>query len=118
MGLIINLGIIKSKMSGAPCSYLTGSDQLTSYVLDVFKEVFCGMLYSTDLKDGCFLLADYIKKADKQKRAMFESAYKPFLTKWGITLDTMPDWSKALMELGKKYKDSFNIKINGKDALG
>lgn len=96
----------------------TGSDQLTSYVLDVFKEVFCGMLYSTDLKDGCFLLADYIKKADKQKRAMFESAYKPFLTKWGITLDTMPDWSKALMELGKKYKDSFNIKINGKDALG
>ena len=96
----------------------TGSDQLTSYVLDVFKEVFCGMLYSTDLKDGCFLLADYIKKADKQKRAMFESAYKPFLTKWGITLDTVPDWSKALMELGKKYKDSFNIKINGKDALG
>ena len=96
----------------------TGSDQLTSYVLDVFKEVFCGMLYSTDLKDGCFLLADYIKKADKQKRAMFESAYKPFLTKWGITLDTMPDWSKALMELSKKYKDSFNIKINGKDALG
>ena len=96
----------------------TGSDQLTSYVLDVFKEVFCGMLYSTDLKDGCFLLADYIKKADKQKRAMFESAYKPFLTKWGITLDTVPDWSKALMELGKKFKDSFNIKINGKDALG
>lgn len=96
----------------------TGSDQLTSYVLDVFKEVFCGTLTSNDLRDGCFILASSIKKLPKTKLSMYESAYRPFLNKWGITLAEMPDWSGALGDLAKKYKDSFSIKINGKDALG
>lgn len=96
------------------------SDQMASYVLDVYKNVFCASV-DEDLRDGCFVLAKKLNTLPKDdpKYKLYANTYAPFMKKWGLTVDTVPDWSIGLNDLGKKYAGSFSAaKIEGRDALG
>ena len=97
------------------------SDQLASYVLDVFKNVFVGMM-SEDLRDGVFVIASKIQKlgASDPKLEIYRSTYGPFFAKWGIKFEDMPDYLPGLKIISAKYRDSFKSAIvdDHIDALG
>lgn len=99
-----------------------GSDQLTSYVLDVFKNVFIGMV-SDDLRDGAFVIATKFKQlnsTDPNKLDIYKSAYAPFFNKWGIKIEDMPDYFPGLKTISAKFREAFKSAIvDGHiDALG
>lgn len=104
------------------CQWLVdqNSDQLASYVLDILQEVYGGML-TDKVRNGLFVLrAKYEKelKNDASMTKTYESIYKSFLSKWGVDLETMPDWYPGFKLLVAKYKDAFSIEIDGVSALG
>lgn len=99
-----------------------GSDQLTSYVLDVFKNIFIGMV-SDDLQDGAFVIATKFKQlnsTDPNKLDVYKSAYAPFFNKWGIKIEDMPDYFPGLKTISAKFREAFKSAIvDGHiDALG
>lgn len=97
------------------------SDQLTSYVLDVFKNVFIGMINS-ELRDGTFIIASKIKQLGKNdsKLEIYKSAYAPFFSKWGINFEDMPDYMPGLKTISAKFREAFkSAVVDGHiDALG
>lgn len=96
----------------------TGSDQLASLIFDVFKNVFLDGL-SEKTQNIAFGLAPKVKKFDDKQRVLYNSVYEPFLTRWNITLDTIPDWSIGFNKIGKKYAAAFKAAVvDGKDGLG
>lgn len=104
------------------CQWLVdqNSDQLASYVLDILQEVYGGML-TDKVRNGLFVLrAKYEKelKNDASMTKTYETIYKSFLSKWGVDLETMPDWYPGFKLLVAKYKDAFSIEIDGVSALG
>lgn len=98
-----------------------GSDQLTSYVLDVFKNVFMGMIDDA-LRDGTFVIATQIKKlgVDNPKLEIYKSAYSNFFNKWGIKFEDMPDYMPGLKTISAKFREAFKSAIvdGHVDALG
>ena len=98
----------------------TGSDQIASYVLDIMQNVFAGML-PDEQRASIFVLRrkyDQIKNDDVKLR-LYERGFSSFLDKYGLTLETVPDWSAGLAKLSKKYGATFSAyKFDGKDALG
>ena len=100
------------------------SDQLASYTLDVIKNVFGGMFTVKSYNDVMFIMADRYKQmkaaGEDNKLKIYINEFKPFLDKWKITIDEMPDWYPALKIIGAKYKDSFKSAIvdGHVDALG
>ena len=98
-----------------------GSDQLTSYVLDVFKNVFIGMV-DDQLRDGAFVIAAKIKQLGKNdsKLEIYKSAYAPFFSKWGIKFEDMPDYMPGLKTISAKFREAFKSAIvdGHVDALG
>ena len=98
-----------------------GSDQLTSYVLDVFKNVFMGMIDDA-LRDGTFVIATQINKLgiDNPKLEIYKSAYSNFFKKWGIKFEDMPDYMPGLKTISAKFREAFKSAIvdGHVDALG
>ena len=63
-----------------------GSDQLTSYVLDVYKNVFMGSIDNNMVRDMVFVIASKIKQmgANDNKLEAYKIALDPFCKKWGM----------------------------------
>lgn len=97
------------------------SDQLASYVLDVFKNVFAGSL-SDELRNTMFIANLRAKKlvtTDEKKYKILDAAMKPFTNAWGISLDEMPDYYPGLKIISDKYQAAFkSATIDGVEALG
>lgn len=109
------------------CEWLvsTDSDQMASYVLDIMKEVFGGMLPEERRESIFKLRAAYEKlkatpsKDNDVKIKIWARSFESFTSKWGLTLDTVPDWYPGIVKLIKKYGNTFtSYKFDGKDALG
>ena len=103
------------------CTWLvsTGNDRLTSYVLDVFKNVYCGTLSDRN-KDYIFVAAKTYGRLDDSAKENFDLNLKSFLTKWGFkNAGELPDYSTGLALIRDKYKEIFKSSvINGKSGLG
>lgn len=103
------------------CTWLvsTGNDRLTSYVLDVFKNVYCGTLSDRN-KDYIFVAAKTYGRLDDNAKENFDLNLKGFLTKWGFkNAGELPDYSTGLALIRDKYKEIFKSSvINGKSGLG
>ena len=108
----------------------TGSEQLASYVLDIFKNVFgvnipdkASGIDSQDLKIQIFFLhklyeQDAQKPAHKQVWAHVR-IFDQFFQAWGVTPQTMPDYSEGISILSKKYALAFQAaQVDGRDGLG
>ena len=98
------------------------SDQLCSYTLDVFKNVFLTTNSIQDSKrDHLFFLKAKLNKlgSDNSQVVLYTDTFKEFFDKWGLTVDTLPDYSVALRKLGNTYKEAFKAAIvDGVEALG
>ena len=104
------------------CKWLvsTGSDQLTSYVLDVMQNVYAADLSDTT-RPGIFVIREKIDKQlkkDPAKMRLLANAFKPFTDKWGIKFEQIPNWRPGQLLLVKKYGEAFNRQIDGVDAFG
>ena len=97
------------------------SDQLASYVLDVIKNVFLPGI-SLESQDAFFSLAHKKEsfKNDAARLEAYSSVYASIFQKWGITINTAPNWRPFLVSVAKKYGASFNSAVvdGHKDALG
>jgi hypothetical protein len=106
------------------CEWLIAqkSDQLCSYTLDVFKNVFLTTNNIQDSKrDHLFFLKAKLNKlgSDNSQVVLYTDTFKEFFDKWGLTVDTLPDYSAALRKLGNTYKEAFKAAIvDGVEALG
>ena len=106
------------------CDWLIAqkSDQLASYTLDVFKNVFLTTSNIQDsMRDNIFFLKAKIEKIgrDNSQVVLYEDTFKEFFQKWGLTIDTLPDYAPALRKLGGTYKEAFKAAIvDGVEALG
>lgn len=96
------------------------SDQLASYVLDVYKNVFMGCL-DEDLRNGCFIIKAKMQRlgGDNAQLKLYETAYKPFTQAWGIKFEDIPNYYTGLQIISKKYQTAFkNAIVDGVEALG
>ena len=66
---------------------------------------------------GAFRAGAKAENDAKRKKAA-ENMYAKFLDKWGLTIDTMPDWSVGYKMLADTFSKEFSATIDGKDALG
>lgn len=100
------------------------NEQLASYALDVFKNVFMAnipdinnALLNTNNKDATF----YIKHVYAVNPQGVENSHiwDNFLKCWGVTFDNMPDYLDGLKMIISKYKDAFkSAVVDGVEALG
>ena len=97
------------------------SDQLASFVLDVFKNVFCDAI-SANKRDALFIVQTKRAKIGNDKDGkwlIIKDLLDPVAKRWGITMEEFPDWDKGRKLLIKKYGESFvNTKIDGVEAFG
>ena len=108
----------------------TGSEQLCSYVLDIFKNVFgvnipdkASGIDSQDLKIQIFFLHKLYdldsKKPAKEQVWAHVRIFDQFFQAWGVTPQTMPDYSEGIGILSKKYALAFQAaQVDGRDGLG
>jgi hypothetical protein len=99
------------------------SDQLASYVLDVYKNVFMGMCPDEETRNMMFVYTSKINKLGANAGSIvdvYRMAAKPFCNKWGISDTEIPDYSIGLKLIIGKYRDSFKNAVVGDhiDALG
>lgn len=98
-----------------------GSDQLASYVLDIFKTIFMGEIDDT-LRNGAFVIGAKVKQwgADNPKLSIYNSSYDKFFKHWGISLKKMPDYMIGLRKVSAKFGASFKAAQvdDHVDALG
>ena len=100
------------------------NEQLASYVLDVFKNVFGTNVPDTDAALGLNDLKSYIfylKKMNDRKPDVWEHihVFDAFMKVWGVTRKTMPDYSTGMAIIAKKYGDAFkSAQVDGADGLG
>lgn len=103
------------------------NEQLASYSIDIFKNVFGANIPDEKLtsnnfnsRECIFLLAKLHEKypenfSDSGKVKIFDN----FLDSWSITYDSMPDYSNGLQIIGKKYAEAFkSAVVDGVEALG
>lgn len=101
----------------------TNSDQMASYVLDVFKNAFLGDI-SENSRDAVFVihpkLAKWAKEGETKYRPAYEASFSACMKRWGIkSLEDFPNYSIGLRLIAKKYGEIFKAtKIEGRDALG
>ena len=99
------------------------SDQLASYALDVYQEMFVGEV-SKEIRGAFFYLGKKIKAngPDDAKLAIYKNAFTPVLAKWNIKFEDMVDYdySEGLKTIVGTYKESFKSAVVGdhEDALG
>ena len=99
------------------------SDQLASYVLDVYKNVFMGMCPDEETRNMLFVYTSKKAKLAASNPAVmdvYKVASKKFCDAWQITDDQIPDYSIGLKLIVAKYRDSFKSAVVGDhvDALG
>ena len=104
------------------------SDQLASYVLDVFKNTFVKVgqakSISSNNANGFFIAKERIKRMNaagkKNEAKLIENIYKPILDFWGIDITEIPDYLPGQQIIAKKYGESFKSAVVGDwaDALG
>ena len=103
------------------------SDQLASYVLDVYKNVFMGMIDGEDARNLIFLMQKKLAKIKSEQSGnelkstlnLWSDVYAKFTNKWGIKLEDVPDYSVGLKLISKKYQAAFKSAIvDGVEALG
>lgn len=101
------------------------SDQLASYVLDVFQNVFFSDLPAgkdMNMRVQAFFMAERIRRAggDISKLSTFVNIFTPFCKKWGIKFEEFPDYKDGMQMIVKKYQASFESAVIDahKDALG
>lgn len=98
-----------------------GSDQLASYVLDIFKTIFMSEIDDT-LRNGAFVIGTKVKQwgADNPKLSIYNSSYDKFFKHWGISLEKMPDYMIGLRKVSAKFGASFKAAQvdDHVDALG
>lgn len=93
------------------------SDQLASYILDVFNEVFLGPVSNEKMKQNIYYYHKLKTKVAAPIAQVMDTSYKPMLDKWNIS--ELPDWSTGMMALAKKYGKVFELAtVDGKEALG
>ena len=85
------------------------SDQLASYVLDVFQNVFLKDLSSEKQRIQFFMIQEKIRRAngDTSSLKLFKTIFEPVCRRWGIDFDQIPDYWDGLVKLTKKYGESF-----------
>lgn len=97
------------------------SDQLASYVLDIFQNVFLANV-DPSLRAQMFFMQERIRRAggDLSKLSSFVSTFQGFCNKWGIKFEEMPDYKDGLQVLIKAYGASFESAVIDahKSALG
>jgi hypothetical protein len=97
------------------------SDQLASYVLDIFQNIFLADVPPT-LRAQVFTIQERIRRAngDMSKLTSFVTTFKPFCSKWGINFEDIPDYVGGLSKLIKAYGASFESAVIDahKSALG
>ena len=97
------------------------SDQLASFVLDVFKNVFCDAI-SANKRDALFIVQTKRAKIGNDKDGkwlIIKDLLDPVAKRSGIRMEEFPDWDKGRKLLIKKYGESFvNTKIDGVEAFG
>ena len=105
------------------CDYLVSqnSDQLASYVLDVFGNVFF-IGVDKELWGQILTMQERIRRAkgDESKLRAFRKIAEPFCNRWNIKFEEIPDFYNGLKNLTGKYGASFQSAIVGDhmNALG
>lgn len=100
------------------------NEQLASYVLDVFKNVFGANVPDNDTTLGLNDMKSYIfflKKMNDRKPEIWGNihAFDNFMKTWGVDRKTMPDYSTGMAIIAKKYGEAFKTAaVDGKDGLG
>lgn len=100
------------------------NEQLASYTLDVFKNVYGANIPDSDSSIGLKDMKSYIfllKKMNDRKPEIWNNihAFDAFMDAWGIDRKTMPDYSKGLSIIAKKYGEAFKLaSVDGRDGLG
>lgn len=103
------------------------SDQLASAVLDIFQNVFIGMIPGeqadgTNMRVQMFFMAERLRRAggDLNKVKTFVNIFEPFCNKWGVKFEDIPDYKDGMQVIIKKYQSAFASAIidTHKDALG
>jgi len=100
------------------------NEQLASYVLDVFKNVFAADVADSDASLGLNDLKSYIfylKKMNDRKPEIWGNihAFDAFMKTWGVDRTTMPDYSTGMAIIAKKYGEAFkSAVVDGKEGLG
>jgi hypothetical protein len=97
------------------------SDQLASYVLDVFKNTFMGCIENSDFRDLLFLIHPKLARVeDDAEKKLYVYNCEPFMKQWGLkSVDKIPDYSTGLRIISKKYREAFKSAIvDGMEALG
>lgn len=108
------------------CTWLVNqnSDQLASYVLDVFGNVFTGNIDRESR--GLFLQAqERIRRSKTNKEAAkalvtVRKELQPVCDRWNVAFEDIPDYIEGLKALVVKYGKSFSSAVVGDhaDALG
>lgn len=105
------------------CNYLVSanSDQLASYVLDIYGTVFFQGV-DKELWGQLFTLGERIRRAngDESKLKAFRRIAEPVLKRWNVSFEDFPDHFTGLKNLIGKYGKSFQSAIVGdhENALG
>lgn len=101
----------------------TNSDQITTYVLNIFKDIYCGDM-APDSMDTLFIVAEAIKTGKLVKNTAKYKLYqndifKPFLKKWGLKdISDIPNYRPGMEILIGKYANIMQTyKIDGKLGL-
>lgn len=97
------------------------SDQLASYVLDIFQNVFLDKV-DPALRPQIFYIQERLRRAggDVSKCSQFVNMTAAFCNKWKIEFTEIPDYKDGLLALVKEYGASFESAIIDahKSALG
>lgn len=97
------------------------SDQLASYILDIFKHVYANEV-SEGSRDTIYVFAHKLMNGDDTVKAIFRTTFAKMMKKWGVTDENLADYNYVvgLRKLSTKYGASFSSAIvdGVKDALG
>lgn len=97
------------------------SDQLASYILDIYKNVFFGKV-SEKMRIQIFYMGERVRRAkgDESQLKSFKTYTEPFLNQWGIKFEEIPNYYDGIVTLAKKYGASFESAVIDahKEALG
>ena len=73
------------------------------------------------MRDNIFFLKAKIEKIgkDNSQIILYQDTFKEFFDKWGLTIDTLPDYAPALRKLAGTYKEAFKAAVvDCVEALG
>ena len=102
------------------------NEQLVSYALDVFKNVFMAnipdvnnVLLNTNNKEVVFYIKRLCTSPEHRQIVINSHIWDNFLQCWGVTLDNIPDYYDGLKIIMTKYREAFkSAVVDGVEALG